>query len=284
MARSIETTGGRRVAWGVILGIGLVVTCLISAFPFYWMLVTALQTGATLFSATPSFLPDLSQTGVFKVLLIERPVGRWMLNSAVVSLGSSLLSLALSITTAYALSRFDFIGKRALALALVFSQMLPTVLLLLPLFTLFQRLHLLNTLTCLVIANAAFITPVSIWILKSYFDTVPIEIEEAAQIDGASRLKILGHVVLPIARPAIVTCGIIAFFEAWNEFALAVTLVQEQERWVTSVGLASWIGRLTTPTEMMMAGAALFALPSILAFLFLQRHIISGLSAGAVRG
>ena len=263
---------------------GVVVAVVVAVFPVYWMLVTAMQSGADLFKWPPNFLPDPEEVRVFERVFTERPVGRWILNSFIVGVGASVLSLLLSITTAYALSRFSFAGKRAFGFILIFTQMVPTVLLMVPLFVLFRNMGILNTLTGLVLANTAFVTPITIWILKGYYDSIPIELEEAALLDGCTRFGALIRIVLPIARPAIAACLMIAFFEAWNEFAFAVTFVQDQDLWVTSVGLASWIGWLTVSTDVMMAGAIVFSLPSLLFFLFLQRYLVSGLAAGAVRG
>jgi multiple sugar transport system permease protein len=272
------------LAYAALICCGVVLAVSVAVFPVYWMLVTAMQADGDLFEWPPHFLPNPDEIGVFRRVFTERPVGRWMLNSVIVGVGASLLSLLLSITTAYALSRFRFRGKSLFGLVLVFTQMVPTVLLMVPLFVLFRQTGLLNTLSGLVLANTAFITPITIWILKGYYDSIPIELEEAALLDGCSRLGALIRIVLPLARPAIVACVMIAFFEAWNEFAFAVTFVQDQDLWVTSVGLASWIGWLTVSTDVMMAGAIVFSLPSLLFFLFLQRYLVSGLAAGAVRG
>lgn len=273
-----------RFAHGAIICGGILLAILIAVFPVYWMLVTAMQSGRDLFQWPPRFLPNPDEILIFQRVFTERPVGRWIVNSFIVGIGASVLSLLLSITTAYALSRFRFHGKSLFGFILIFTQMVPTVLLMVPLFVLFRQLGLLNTLSGLVLANTAFITPITIWILKGYYDSIPVALEEAALLDGCSRIGALLRIVLPLARPAIVACLMIAFFEAWNEFAFAVTFVQDQDLWVTSVGLASWIGWVTVSTDVMMAGAIVFSLPSLLFFLFLQRYMVSGLAAGAVRG
>jgi multiple sugar transport system permease protein len=274
----------RRVVRAVLTAVAVLLATFIAVFPIYWMLVTAMQPDADLFQATPNFLPNLEELSVFGRVFTERPVGKWMLNSFLVSAGAAGLSLLLSVTTAYALSRFRFAGKGFFGFILIFTQMVPTVLLMVPLFILFARTGVLNTRVALVLVNTAFITPITIWILKGYYDSIPIELEEAAMVDGCTRIGALVRIVLPLARPALVASLVIAFFEAWNEFGFAVTFVQDQDLWVTSVGLASWIGWLTVSTDVMMAGAIVFSVPSLLFFLFLQRFLVSGLAAGAVRG
>jgi multiple sugar transport system permease protein len=268
----------------VLIYLAALFAVFVAVFPVYWMLVTAMQPDAELFRTTPNFVPNFSEFSVFERVFTERPVGQWMLNSFLVSAGASVLSLLLSITTAYALSRFRFAGKSAFGFLLIFTQMVPTVLLMVPLFIFFANVDLLNTRVALILVNTAFITPITIWILKGYYDAIPVELEEAAMVDGCTRIGALVRIVLPLARPAVVACLVIAFFEAWNEFGFAVTFVQDQDLWMTSVGLASWIGWLTVSTDVMMAGAIVFSLPSLAFFLFLQRFLVTGLAAGAVRG
>jgi multiple sugar transport system permease protein len=221
---------------------------------------------------------------VFQRLFTTQPIARWLLNSLFVSLGASSISVLLSIFSAYSLSRYSYRGSTLFSFLLLLTQMLPTALLIVPLFILFKQVQLLNTLVSLVVANAAFIVPITIWVLKGFFDTIPIEIEESGLIDGCSRLGVLFHITLPLSLPAIVASFVIGFFEAWNEFAFALTFISDQDKWVTSVGLASWIGWLTTPIEIMMSGAVVFSVPSVVFFLVLQRYVVSGLAAGAVKG
>jgi multiple sugar transport system permease protein len=279
-----KTWGLEGVLRAILIYAAVIFAVFVAVFPIYWMLVTAMQPDADLFQTTPNLLPNFNELGVFERVFTERPVGLWMLNSFLVSAGASVVSLLLSVTTAYALSRFRFAGKSAFGFLLIFTQMVPTVLLMVPLFIFFAKVDLLNTRLALILVNTAFITPITIWILKGYYDAIPVELEEAAMVDGCSRIGALIRIVLPLARPAVVACLVIAFFEAWNEFGFAVTFVQDQDLWVTSVGLASWIGWLTVSTDVMMAGAIVFSLPSLVFFLFLQRFLVTGLAAGAVRG
>jgi multiple sugar transport system permease protein len=254
-----------------------------AALPVYWMLVTAMQRGPDLYSWPPHRLPNPREIGVFYRLFTTQPIGRWLFNSAVVGCGTASLSVALSILGAYSLSRFRYRGRTAFSFLLLLTQMLPSAVLIVPLFIIFREARLLNTRLALILADTAVIAPITVWILKTFFDTVPEEIEEAGLTDGCSRLGVLRRITLPLSTPALVAAFAIAFFEAWNEFVFALTFVSDQSLWVTSVGLASWIGYLTTPVEIMMSGAVVFTLPSILLFLVLQRQLISGLAAGGIR-
>lgn len=268
----------------LLLYLGVLAACTFAAFPLYWMIVTAMQVGRDLFLWPPRLFPNWTQVAVFQRLFTTQPIARWLLNSLFVSLGASSISVLLSIFSAYSLSRYSYRGSTLFSFLLLLTQMLPTALLIVPLFILFKQVQLLNTLVSLVVANAAFIVPITIWVLKGFFDTIPIEIEESGLIDGCSRLGVLFHITLPLSLPAIVASFVIGFFEAWNEFAFALTFISDQDKWVTSVGLASWIGWLTTPIEIMMSGAVVFSVPSVVFFLVLQRYVVSGLAAGAVKG
>ena len=256
---------------------------LFAVFPVYWMLVTSLQRGDNLYTWPPRLLPDLSQLAVLKRLFATQPIGLWLKNSLIVSLGVACLSILLAIPAAYGFSRFKFRGSLLIQLLLLLTQMIPSTVIIVPLFILFRQVHLLNTYISLILADAALIAPVSVWILKAFFDTIPKGIEEAALIDGCNRLDVLRRITLPLAVPSVVAAFAISFFEAWNEFAFALTFAGDQQMWVSSVGMASWIGWLTTPVEIMMSGAVVFTIPSVLLFLVLQRQLISGLAAGAVK-
>ena len=175
----------QRLLRGTLITLAAVAATCVSVFPIYWMLVTAMQSDADLFKTTPNFFPNPREVNVFVRVFTERPVGQWMLNSFIVSVGASVLSLVLSITAAYAMSRSPLsLAKASFGFVLIFTQMVPTVLLMVPLFILFANLHLLNTRLALILVNTAFITPITIWILKGYYDAIH-KLEEAAMVDGS---------------------------------------------------------------------------------------------------
>ena len=255
----------------------------VAIFPVYWMLVTALQNGNDLFLYPPRLLPNLAELGVFRKLFETQLMLLWIGNTALVASGVAVLSVGLAIPAAYAFSRFRFAGGTALQFVLLLTQMLPSTVLIVPLFILFRQLHMLNTRTAIVLAQAALVAPIAVWIIKAFMDTIPQEIEEAGLIDGCSRLAVLWRITLPLAIPSVVASFAMSFFEAWNIFVYALTFAPDRELWVSSVGLASWIGELTTPVEIMMSGAVVFTLPSVVVFLALQQRLVGGLSAGAIR-
>jgi len=201
-----------------------------------------------------------------------------------VSLGVTALALILSVLGAYALSGFRFRGRGLFVFFLLATQMLPQALLVTPMFILFRQMGLIDTLQGLVVVDTAFVVPVTVWIMKGFFDSIPREIEEAALIDGCSRMSALFRIVLPLSLPAVVAVCVVAFFEGWNEYLFAVTFVSSSDNWVATMGLASFIGELATPLELVMAAAAIFSVAPVAFYLLMQRYIISGLTGGAVKG
>ncbi len=254
-----------------------------AAFPLYWMVVAALQPGRELFSYPPRLLPAMAELGVFGRLFATQPILVWIGNTVLVAGGVALISVTLAVPAAYALSRFRFAGRTGLQFVLLLTQMLPSTVLIVPLFILFRQLQLLNTRTAIVLAQAALVAPIAVWIIKAFMDAIPREIEDAALIDGCSRVGVLGRITLPLAAPSVVASFAMSFFEAWNVFVYALTFAPDRELWVSAVGLASWIGELTTPVEVMMSGAVVFTIPSVVVFLALQQRLVGGLSAGAVQ-
>ncbi len=255
----------------------------VAVFPVYWMLVAALQPGKELFAYPPRFFPHLSELEVFGRLFATQPMLLWIGNTALIAAGVAILSVGYAIPAAYALSRIRFAGGTPVQFVLLLTQMLPSTVLIVPLFILFRQLHMLNTRAAIVLAQSALVAPIAVWLIKSFMDTIPLEIEEAGLIDGCSRLAILWRITLPLAVPSVVASFAMCFFEAWNIFVYALTFAPDRELWVSSVGLASWIGELTTPVEVMMSGAVVFTLPSVVVFLALQQRLVSGLSVGGVK-
>ena len=253
-------------------------------FPIYWMVVTSLTSSANLFADRPQMVPDPAQAFNYAETFAKTGVLLWLKNSAIVAVGTMVLSILLAILPAYALSRFRFHGKGLLGFVLFATQMLPEAMLVVPLYAIFAKLMLLDTLGGLILANAAFTVPVITWILKGAIDGVPLEIEEAARIDGCSRLDILLGIVLPVVAPTLAAASVIAFFHGWNEYVFAQTLILSQELRTASVGLASFVGELSTPIHTVMAIGVMYTLPAVAFYLMVQRYVVAGMTAGSVKG
>jgi multiple sugar transport system permease protein len=256
----------------------------IAGFPFYWMLVTSLTPSAELFNSPPRFWPSLTEAGVYRDAFEKIPVRTWLINSFVVAAGTTILSLAIALFPAYALSRFEFRGKSLLGLALFATQMLPEAMLVVPLYAIFGQLHLLDTLAGLILANTAFTVPVVAWLLKAAVDGIPIEIEEAAHIDGCTQFDIVWRIILPLIAPSLAAASVIAFFHGWNEYVFAQTLVSSESLRTASVGLAGFVGELSTPIHTVMSIGIIYTLPAVIFYLFVQRYVVAGMTAGGVKG
>jgi multiple sugar transport system permease protein len=267
---------GRTLAVLFVLGIAV--------FPLYWMIVTALTSNPDLFAERPRLLPDLAQFQVFVDALAEGKALGWLRNSLVIAAGTTIVSVGLGIPLGYALSRFSFRGKATMTIVLLFTQMLPEALMVVPLFALFRRFNLLDSLGGLVLVNSAFVLPIVALILKGAIDGIPRELEEAARVDGARPASVLMRINVPLIAPSIAATAVIAFFHAWNEYVFAVTFIFNPAIQPASVGIASFIGELGTPIQTVMAVAFMFTLPAVAFYLFAQKYVVAGMTAGAVKG
>ena len=276
--------GRRNLSIGVRSLLALVLVIL-AGFPVFWMINTAMTPVGDLYSNNQRIIPDFSRTlNIFQVLVSDSPFLRWLGNSALVAGGTTLLSLLLACLAAYALSRYKFVGKGLMTFGFFATQMLPEALLIVPLYSMFMTLGLLNELYGLVLVNTAFAMPVAVFLLKSAMDTVPYEIEESARVDGCNALTILQVMFIPLIAPSLAAAAVITFFDGWNEYLFATTFIHDTSNWVASTGLASFIGEFTTPLDMVFSGAIVFTIPAAIFFLLMQRKIVAGLTAGSVKG
>lgn len=275
---------GKRLVIGMSRTIVALLFVGIALFPLYWMVNTSVLPTLARFQRVPRLIPQLDTLGGYSNLLASLPIVSWLSNSLVISVGTTVLSLLIALFAAYALSRYRFRGKGALGFILFATQMLPEAMLLVPLYILFLGLGLLDNLAGLVLVDVTFVMPIVVWLLKGAIDSVPLEIEEAARVDGCSRLTIQTSIVWPLILPSIAASSVLAFFYAWNEYLIANTFILSKTYQPASVGLASLIGELTTPLDTVMSAALVYTLPALVFFLLVQRHIVSGLTAGSVKG
>ena len=251
--------------------------------PFVWMILTSLTPSDRLSATGVSLSPAGWGLDNYARLFEETSFLGNMGHSLIVAVGTVLLGLAVSVTAAYAFSRFRFRGRKAIMLQFLLVNMFPVVLLILPLFVLMRRLGILDTHLGLIIANATVAIPFAVWMLTSYIGAIPKSLDEAAMIDGCSRLSALRRVVLPLAMPGIISTGIYIFITAWNEYLYALTLGGRNVRTVT-VAIQTLIGEYQIEWGLLAAGGVVGAMPATLLFLLVQRRLIGGLTQGAVKG
>ncbi len=274
----------RRLGRGIALGALALVFTLLVVLPIYWMVVTALRPDADLFSYPPKFFPTSLNPGLALGTFKGTKILIWLRNSLVVSLATTLVAAVLGIPAGYAMSRFRNRPVQTAAAVTMITQMMPPLLLLVPMFLVFQKLSVLNNLGALVVVDVAWVLPLTVWMMKSMFDTVPPEIDEATTVDGCGPFGTLWRVVLPLALPGLAAVAMYAFIETWDEFLFARTFITAVHLWPASVGLYSFEGEYMVPEQQVMAAAILFALPSLVLFMFVRRAFIASLSAGAVKG
>ncbi|HET6469560.1 MAG TPA: carbohydrate ABC transporter permease [Geminicoccaceae bacterium] len=261
----------------------LVLVC-VSMFPFLWMVLSSIKVLRELYTIPPAWLPEAPTFGNYRKVLFESNIPRYFLNSTIISLGSTALAMMLAILAAYGFARFRFRG-RALSQAFVLAgQLLPTAAIIVPLYIILRNLGLLNTYLGLILVYMIVTLPLSVWMLTSYFRAVPVELEEAAIIDGASRLGVLFRITLPLSLPGVVAIIVYAFVTTWNEFIFALSFATDSTVKTLPIGLAEFSTEFNTDWGAVMAASVVMTLPIALLFIAMQRLFIGGLMAGAVKG
>ncbi len=260
----------------------LIVITIFCIFPIAWIIKTAFE--------TPQFIrnPDIQWAPLKPTLenfteVLGNPramIGRSFLNSFIVAGISTVMSTIITVLAAYALSRFNFIGKNFFAIYLLMINMVPPTLILISMFVFLVKIKLVNSHPGLIIYYTAIGLPLAIWMLKSYFDTIPIDLEEQAMIDGATRLQAIRYVIMPLALPGIVSVTVFVFMTHWNEFMASLTIVQKQELRTLPVQIINFMGHERLDWGPMMAFSVLISLPAVLLFIFAQKRLVGGLTAG----
>jgi len=253
-------------------------------FPFYWMVNTSLKPATEIFLSPPTFASPNWSLDAYVTVLTQRPVARYFLNSLAVALGTTVLSVTLAALAAYGFTRFFPKGATPFIVFLLFTKMLPETLLIIPYFRLMSDLGLLNTYLALILAYSSFALPFSVWMLIGFFRSIPRDIDEAAMIDGASYLQAFWRVILPLARPGLVAVALFTFLIAWNSYVWALVLTTDSSMYVLSVGIANMVGEYRVQWNELMAAAVIAALPVMVLYSFLEKHLVNAITSGAVKG
>jgi N,N'-diacetylchitobiose transport system permease protein len=257
----------------------------VAAFPVYWMVLTSFRRGIDIQKATPQFLPAPGTLTNYRKVFERDFFWTAVKNSLTVTLLVLVLSLFIAFLAAVAVSRFRFRGRRAFIIAILLVQMVPAEALIISLFRILDGWQLINTILGLTLTYLAFVLPFTIWTLRGFVANVPKELEEAAMVDGSSRLRAFMTITLPLVAPGLVATGIFAFIQAWNEFIFALVIMNRPDKQTLPVWLQAFNeGAKGTDWGGVMAGSTLMAIPVVIFFLLVQRRVASGLTAGAVKG
>jgi multiple sugar transport system permease protein len=278
--------------FGVLRWVVIVFLMLFTLFPFYYMVMLSFRDLSSLVQEPGRLWPTLSEltaTTYREVLASTEDGGQGFLgfirNSGLIALGTVLITLLFAILGAYAIARLQFPGRRKVSVLFLAVYLFPSILLAVPLFVFFTRIGLRGSLAALVLVYVSQTVAVAIYTLRNYFQTVPASIEEAAAVDGASRLTIMRKITLPLAMPAILSNALFIFMIAWNEFLFALLfLVEDRSRWTVSLGLSQLAGSIEIPTTVLMAGSVILTLPIVVLFFASERLLTGGLTAGAEKG
>jgi multiple sugar transport system permease protein len=272
-----------RLQWVGIYGF-LGVLLVVVVFPFYWMAVTSLKSEDQMRSLVSMFWPSPSVLDNYRQLLTRTDFVAWFGNSAVVALASTFVATAIGTIGAYALARLKFLGRAFMSSAVLITYLVPPSILFIPLYAQIRAMGLADSRAGLIAAYPSFTVPFVTWLLMGYFESIPEELEESAMIDGATRFGAFWRIVLPLAAPGVLAAALYAFTQAWNEFLYALVFITDVKLRTLPVGLSTFITGDVYGWGYLMAGAVLTTLPVIAAYMYLQRYMVEGLTAGGVKG
>ena len=257
---------------------------LVMLFPFFVMITTMLRSSKEVYIAPPRWIPQAVTFKNFVLVWTQYLLAGYFKSSAIIAIGSTALNLLLSIPAAYAIARLRFKGQQLALYLFLVVQMFSPIVVVIALFKTFARLGLLDSYGGLIVINAVFSMAFSIWLLSGYFKSIPVEIEEAAFIDGATRRQTVLKIILPIAAPGLVTTSIYTFIAAWNEFLFALSFIQTQSKMPLTLGLYRFVGRWSSQWELLTTAAFLAVIPVLVLFYIIQQRLVAGLAGGAVKG
>lgn len=268
----------------IIIYIILIIVTIIVLFPIVWMVSTSLKTRPETFNTPPTWVPLKITFKAYLEMWQIKNFAKYFINTIIVSISATILSLFFSIPASYSFARFKLKGAQVMLTFILITQMLPLIILVTPYFILMKYLGLLNTHIALILAYASFSLPFSIWMLRGFFLSIPKEIDEAAMVDGCSRLNAVIKVVIPLAIPGISATALFTFLLAWNHYLFALTLALNKDMYTISVGLGTMMGEFRIAWNQLMAAGLIATIPTIILYIFLEKYFVQGLTGGAVKG
>lgn len=267
----------------VALHATLLVATVCALFPVLWVLLSSFKPASDIRSSEITLVENPTLENYSRVLF-DTSFGNWFLNSVIIAAFTMLIGITMAATAGYALSRFNFPGKRGLMWVFLITQMFPVAILIVPIYTIMANLGLINTKASLVIAYCTVAVPFCAWIMRGYFDTIPRELDEAAALDGLGPFGTFYRVILPLSRPGLAVTAFYTFLTAWGEVAYAIAFMQTEDQLTLGAGLQQFVPQFNPQWELLTAAAVLVTLPAGIVFFFAQRHLVAGLTAGSTKG
>lgn len=263
-----------------------VVILFVLLFPIFWTFITSLKTEAEIFQIPPTWYPHVLNTKSYAAQIETGDFNmfRSFANSFIISASAMCISVVLAVPASYAIARYRFKGRLPIMLGFLVTQMLPVSVLLTPMFIIFKNMHVYNTWGAAILADATIGIPFSVLILKNYFASIPKALEEAAYIDGCTRMSAFFRILIPVTKPGIMVCAIFSFLYAWGDLAYGMTFILDQERRPITAGIFNFMGQYGTKWSYLTAFAIVAIIPVALIFIFMQKYIVSGMTSGAVKG
>ena len=275
----------------LLIHAALIIACVIAVYPVLRVITISLRPNDTLLTTSLEIIPENATLDNYKEVLFGAPEKNrtsdfflWLWNSFSIVAITSILSVILAAISAYAFSRFKFPGRNAGLIFLLTTQMIPAGMLLLPLFIMIAKLKMINTPLGLLIAYAVTSVPLTIWTLKGYYDTIPVDLEEAAMIDGANRFTVFTNIILPLSTPALAIAFLFSFMGGWSEYLVARVVLQKNEIFTWPLGIFTYAQQFTVSWGLFSAASVLIAIPVMILFLYSSKWLISGLTLGSVKG
>lgn len=262
----------------------IAIICIFSLFPIAWCLSTSFKTESEIYRIPPTWIPEVITTQHYKEILGNGDMIHYFLNTVILSAGTTVITMVISVLAAYGFSRYKFTGSKYLIWTILFARVLPRVSVIIPYYIILKELKMINTYRGLILVYLTICLPVAVWMLKGYFDNLPIEVEEAAVVDGCSPFGVLVKIVIPMCKPILATVAMNAFILSWNEFLFALTMTDGKAKRPIAVGLAFFIDEMGVHWGALMAASILMSVPAVIFFSLAQNQMVKGLSAGAVKG
>ncbi|TET48291.1 carbohydrate ABC transporter permease [Candidatus Aerophobetes bacterium] len=275
---------GIKIVKRILLYLGVVTLVLFCLFPFLWMISSSFKTTFELYGAPPTYYPHKFTLASYIELFKGTFFARWFINTCIVAIGTTLLCILVASVAAYSLTRYKYPGRASFANFILVVYMFPPILLAIPLYLLVINWRIADTRWALILTYIANALPYSLWLLRAFFQTIPIELEDAAMIDGASRWRVIRSIVMPLALPGVIATSVFAIITSWNEYLFAMLFISSEVKKTIPVGLTGFITAHEDRWDLIFSGSVMASIPVLIFFIYIQKFLIEAWGAGGVKG